>query len=169
MEKRTSPIDRRRIRRGYTLIEAMLASTLLSVTVLAISGTLSASYAQQTYAKERKNALTSGAQLMDEMTALPIDGAAVNDPSIMAYNNYSDAAAAERSKSVTNTASTSAAAAADDTTAAHRLVTVTRKTSLGGATSSTGDFAIVGVQVQTGNQTVQFKRLVTKAESEATR
>ncbi len=150
-------------------MEAMIASVLLAVTVIAVSGAISASYAQEAYAARRMDALKSGAQLIDEVSALPIDPASASNPSIMGYNAYTDTAPIEQLKSVVGT-STSTTSATSSTTAqkAKRTLQVVRKTSLAGATSAAGDFAIVGVVVDNGDQQVKLKRLVTSAEATAT-
>lgn len=171
MGKRTSATSRRARSRfhrsGFTLVEAIFASTLLAVTVVAISGVISASYAQDQYAEQRRAALTSGSQLLNEVTALPIDATDASSPSIMGYSSYVDQAAIEQLTSVVN--STGVVATANDAKSAKRSVKVERKSSLNGASSPTGDFAVVGVTVENGEQNVTIKRLVTAAESTATR
>lgn len=157
----------RRARRGFTLVEAMFASVLLAVTVVAISGAISASYAQDHYAEQRRLALLSGSQLLNEVTSLPIDGATATDPSIMKYNNYTDEAAIQDLTSVVG--GTVAATAAEDAKSATRTINVDRKVSLNGTASATGDFTVVGVSVENARQNVTLKRLVTSAESAAVR
>lgn len=174
MANRTSNTKQRpcRARQGYTLVECMLASTLLCVTVVAVSGAISASYAQDEFAAQRQKALATASQLLDEVTALPIDAASVNDPSIMKYNSYSDQTAAGALASVVSAAANTVAHAAgtsstNSTEDATRRVTVQRKSALNAASGSTGDFAIVGVAVENGGESVTIKRLVTAAEADA--
>lgn len=178
MGKPTSSIERSRIvRRGYTLVEAMIASALLSVSVLAISGAISASYAQDEYAREKREALSSSSQLLEEVTSLPIDAATAGDASIMNYSNYTDEAAINELTTVVTTSTQVVAATtfsaveegAPTPKKAKRKITVKRRVSPTGAESATGDFAIVGVAVQQGDHEVQVSRLVTAAEANATR
>ncbi len=170
MGKPTSHIDLlrspgRRVQscRGYTLIEAMLASVLLSVTVLAVSGAISASYSQDEYAAQHRAALASGTQLLDEISALPLD-AAGTDPSVNKYATYSDEADIADLKSVVGT---STASASTSEKKAKRTVSVVRKTGPSGADSATGDFATVCVVVQNSNEDVCVKRMITSAEANA--
>lgn len=173
MGKRTFNTDRQRpgARRGFTLVESIIASALLSVTVVAVSGAISASYAQDQYAADRAAALKSGTQLLNEVSALPLDAASAANPSIMKYASYTDEAAIGTLRSVVDGVAQAVVVEdePENRREAKRTVTVERKTSLNGASSSTGDFAIVGVNVKNGTQTVKLKRLVTSAESSATR
>lgn len=167
---------RRCAKRGYTLVEAMIASTLLSVSVVAISGAINASYAHDQFARDKQLALASGAQLLDELTALPIDSATAGNPSIMTYSTYSDEGAINELTSVVSTTAPQAAAAAvaqaDSTDAAaqrvaKRKVSVKRRASSTGSESATGDFALVAVEVKQGEQAVTIRRMVTAAEATA--
>lgn len=80
----------RRNRRGYTLIEGMLASLLLAASALGIGGAMQASYEHDRYCQQRRDALESGRRLMDEVTALPLDPQQAGQPSISGLSPYSD-------------------------------------------------------------------------------
>jgi Tfp pilus assembly protein PilV len=57
---------------GFTLIEAMLASLVLGISVVGIGGVLATSYQQGVVRRETANAMSLGKQLMDEIVALPL-------------------------------------------------------------------------------------------------
>ena len=61
------------MRRGYTLAEAMIASVVLSISVIGISATLSASYRQSNVCGNNNSALALAQQLMEEIASKPID------------------------------------------------------------------------------------------------
>ena len=59
-------------RRGYTLAESLIASVVLAIAIVAISGTLAASYQQNTTRGNTTTAINLAQQLMEEITAKPI-------------------------------------------------------------------------------------------------
>src|SRR5277367_5149234 len=82
-------------RSGFTLVEAMCASVVLTIAVLGLSGTLAASYQQTIAMHESATAVALGRQLLEEITAYPftVSGSApANRPfnSISQYNGYTD-------------------------------------------------------------------------------
>jgi len=60
-------------RGGFTLAEAMIASVLLAASVVAIAGTLAASYKQSTVRGNTTTALALGQQLMEEISSKPFE------------------------------------------------------------------------------------------------
>ena len=159
----------RSVRRGYTLVEAMLASALLSVSVVAVSGAISASYAQEEFARHRRNALQGGTQLLDEIAALQMESAIPTEKSVVMYNAFEDQAMTGESGSIMSGDAVSPPMNTPDSMKSTRRVAIKRMTSLHGTESATGDFAIVNVTVDNGNQAITLKRLVTIAETNAMR
>jgi Tfp pilus assembly protein PilV len=145
----------------------MIATVLLAVSVMAISGAITASYSQDQYARDRRAALASGAQLLDEVTALPIDSANSGNPSIMQYSTFTDQATVGNLTSVVSGVSNPVSTASAKK--ATRKVSVKRMASLSGVDNATGDFAVVGVEVDNGGEAITVNRLVTAAEANATR
>jgi hypothetical protein len=112
---------------------------------------------------------------LDEITALPIDSAVAGDPSIMKYSTYTDEAVVSALNSIVSSAANAAAngASASSGTStsetATRVVSVERKSSIGSASGPSGDFAIVGVNVDNGGQSISITRLVSSAEADASK
>jgi prepilin-type N-terminal cleavage/methylation domain-containing protein len=86
-------------RRGFTLIEAMFASVVLTIGVLGLSGTLAASYQQTIAMRQNATAVALGRQLLDEIAALPDNTAPstgtapavrTSFTSVGQYNGYTD-------------------------------------------------------------------------------
>jgi type II secretory pathway pseudopilin PulG len=63
-------------RRAFTLVEATIASVVLSVCVVALSTTLSASYQQNRTRGQSGTAIVLAQQLMEEIASKPIDAPA---------------------------------------------------------------------------------------------
>jgi len=63
---------RRTRRAGYTLAESLIASVVLAIAIVAISGTLAASYQQNTTRGNTTTAINLAQQLMEEIAAKPI-------------------------------------------------------------------------------------------------
>lgn len=242
--RRVNQLPRRqhRVRSGgYTLIEGLIASTILSASVIGIAGAMTASYAHDEHVNVRAAASMMAQQLLSEVTALPLNASA-GEPSISDYNGYADTASTSTSSSVTarqnaptggttaastkanngngsaaratvltsvlnavggivnsvvnpaasnasstspviggTTASTSNAAAPTNNstvtvsttqppTKVRRAVTVKRTATPNGATSTTGDFAVVTVTATADDGSViTLKRMVSAAESTANR
>ena len=74
MARSTATISRRRPlgAGGYTLAESLIASVVLAIAIVAIAGTLSASYQQNTVRGNTTTALALAQQLMEEIAAKPI-------------------------------------------------------------------------------------------------
>lgn len=59
--------------RGYTLAESLIASVVLAIAIVAIAGTLAASYQQNAIRGNTTSAMNLARQLMEEIAAKPID------------------------------------------------------------------------------------------------
>jgi len=70
-------------RRGFTLLEGLLAAVVLAILVLGVCGTLSESYKQSEFTAANAAAVSLARQLADEITWSPYT-------QISSYNNYSD-------------------------------------------------------------------------------
>ena len=78
MARSTATINRPRALRalragGFTLAESLIASVVLAIAIVAIAGTLAASYQQNNVRGNTTTALTLAQQLMEEIAAKPID------------------------------------------------------------------------------------------------
>ena len=103
MACRTSTTNRRQ-RRGFSIAEALIASTILAIAVVGIAGPLGAASQQAKVVRERATALVLARQLMEEITAKPLwDGGTTCRPgpesgelgranfdSADDYHNYND-------------------------------------------------------------------------------
>jgi prepilin-type N-terminal cleavage/methylation domain-containing protein len=137
-------------RRGFTLLEGLVASVILVILVIGVAGALSASYQQSQSVSTSSAAVTLGRQLVDEIVAKPFvptdalgtgGGTRSTFTDVNAFNDYSDSSSAlpllgGGSLDVTGTQNYSRAAS----------VTVGAKPSIDTA-SPTGDFGIVTVTV----------------------
>ena len=81
-----------RLRRaaGYTLVESMIASVLLAVSVIGVSGTILSSYAHDQQSIAQGDAVAAAETLMSELTALPFTAGSANDVGLMDFATYSD-------------------------------------------------------------------------------
>jgi type II secretory pathway pseudopilin PulG len=59
-------------RRGFTLAESLLASTVLAIAVIGVAATLSASHAQDSAVQTNSQAVAVARQLMEEVAAKPL-------------------------------------------------------------------------------------------------
>ena len=92
--RRTSATERRRhARAGFTLVEAMMASVILSVSVVGVSSTILASYASDVQSARQHDAVRAAQSLQDELTGLPMDAPSTSDVGLMDFANYSDSLA----------------------------------------------------------------------------
>lgn len=91
-ERRTSLRHRRRRsnRGGFTLVESMIASSLLAASVVGVSGTILASYDNDQQSISQRDATVAAESLMDELTALPFESATATDVSLSDFASYSD-------------------------------------------------------------------------------
>lgn len=174
--------SRHHVRRGFTLLESLLAAVVLAVAVLAVAGTLSAS-SQQTAATTRDfTALSLGRQLMEEVAARAFAGdvPSGSDQPGFTYQNdrsrYDDHAdfngywdtctvATDGTVSIVPGTANSASPAAAPTQAAtlRRSVFVQYRSAPDGASVPGGDLAVVTVTVsRPGAEPIRFRRLFTR-------
>jgi len=166
---RKSKIENRKSKTppGFTLVEGLIAATVLAVAVVGIMGPVSASFQQRRFAQETLQATALLRQLMEEVISRPFvdptDGSVNPGPepdetarpafdNIDDYHGYSDASDALR--------------LLDGQTLAlsggrfQRQVSVTYRAAPGSTVSAPGDFALVTVTVTTpGGHTVTAQRL----------
>jgi prepilin-type N-terminal cleavage/methylation domain-containing protein len=164
------------IPRGFTLVEAMVASVVLAVAVLGASTAIVASQQQNLVQQEDSAAVALARQLIEEIASRPLSlpdatpgWPTVTDRSsydtISDYSGYTDTVTLPiyHTNSVSNTANFTSALPAGTpiTTGASsvalganqylRTVIVTYPTSIFGATVTSGDFAVVVVTVHGAN------------------
>ena len=166
MACRTSNISQR----GFSIAEAMMASTLLAIAVVGIAGPLGAASEQSKQGEERGAALVLARELMEEIIAKPLcDGgttchlgpeAGETDRSKFDsaddYHLFHDT-----TKELKNLAGQTIGFSQDWVYT--RDVTVEYRTSPTGASVSAGDFGLVTVSVTTPHkQVVQIWRLLCK-------
>jgi hypothetical protein len=173
MACRTSSIDSRRplgSRRGFSVAEAMMASTLLAIAVVGIAGPLGAASEQSRMGAERGAALILARELMEEIVAKPLcDGGATchlgpesgesarsKFDSADDYHLYHDT-----TKELKDLSGQELAFSTDSVY--ERDVTVEYRTSPGGSATTSGDYAVVSVNITTPHkQVVQIWRLLTR-------
>jgi prepilin-type N-terminal cleavage/methylation domain-containing protein len=184
MASRTSSTDlpprpRRNRRGGFTLAECLIASVVLAIAVIAVSGSIVASQSQNTAQVEDTMALNLARQLMEEIAAVPLSTAdssswpsltdrtqydRVND-----FNGYSDIVKIplRRSSSSSLSGTVSLSSARPSVTVVtsgsptlgteqyRRTVSITYPTTpFSGATVTAGDFAVVTITVRSGSGVV---------------
>lgn len=193
MARRTPSIDRchglRRNSRshGFTLAESLIASVVLAVAVVAVSGAIVASQSQTSAHEQDIVAVSLARQLMEEIVARPLANPdttsgfptitdrstydAVND-----FSGYTDTVSfpVQRSSTLASATFSSALPTATVITAVNpnihlnpqqysRIVTITYPTSPFGASVTAGDFAVVKVNVQgAGTGSAVISRVVAK-------
>lgn len=112
-----SATERRRPRRGFTLVESMMASVLLAFSVVGVSGVILSSYAHDRQSIARRDAVAAANALMSELTALPFVAGSATDVGLTDFSSYSDTTTSSNGKSATaqaaqNKGKTTAAATA---------------------------------------------------------
>jgi hypothetical protein len=161
-----------------------VASVVLAVAVVGVSGAIVASQQQINAQEEDSVAVELGRQLMEDIASLPVNpsDATAGWPtvtnrslydSVIDYNNYQEVISVPIRRSVTasdaGTFSTAAPPATVYTGALpalnpqqfSRKVSVTYPTSIFGQTVASGEFAVITVTVQGGGGTnVQLSRIV---------
>jgi Tfp pilus assembly protein PilV len=145
--------SRRAARRGFTLVEGLMASVILAAAVIGIAGSLGASYKQNSVTEDSGVALDLARELMEEVSAKPFDPPsgtnAAGYPSVTDrklydtiddYNGYHDSSDAIPMWN-------GSTIDAGNGTVYTRSVTVTAGSRPTGYTGSTSDFALVTVTV----------------------
>jgi Tfp pilus assembly protein PilV len=169
MAFRTPAIDRSRAG-GFTLVEAMMASVVLSILVFGMGGELVASHEQTAALQQSATAVALGRQLLDEIVCKPLANptSGITTPTTTAlmeprsqfvavgdYNLYTDSGSALSMLSGTTVDATGGQTYT-------RSVTVKLGALPGGdSVSPASDFALVTVSVTPpAGQTVQLQRVV---------
>lgn len=167
---RRPPRPARRGRPAFTLAESLIASVVLALGVVGLSGTLAGSYQQTTALRQTATAVALGRQLLEEIAAKPLadptTGSTATGPgpgetsralfdNVGDYDRYTDA----------STAMPTLAGGSVDATGGEvytRQVSVSLGASPTGDSTSPGtDFALVTVTVTTpAGQTVWLSRVV---------
>ncbi len=158
-------------RSGFTLIEAMIASTIVAVAVIGVAGLMASSAGQAQYAAETANAIALGRQLMEEIAAKPlIDptdgsrtlGAEAGETSRTLFDNVDDYHGYLDATTAIKTA-TGDWYVLGDGQKYERRVRVQYLTSPSGPADPNGDFALVTVTITTPGATpVVLKQIMTK-------
>jgi Tfp pilus assembly protein PilV len=161
-------------RGGYTLAESLIASVVLAIAIVAISGTLAASYQQNTTRGETTTALNLAQQLMEEIAAKPIARPAdqVNQPgwpqgqadrrlydTVDDYNGYADFSGSIQAADGTTVNLSNGSAGSFQ-----RSVTVQSGAVPAGLTGPPADFVMVTVTVTMPNNqnNVSVSQLITR-------
>ncbi|MFT3785244.1 MAG: prepilin-type N-terminal cleavage/methylation domain-containing protein [Tepidisphaeraceae bacterium] len=154
-----SRTDRHRAR-GFTLMESMFASVVLALGVVAIATTTTASYSQERFAEERRQGTELAQQLMEQISGMPIDPPIAGAPAIKNYNGFTDTVRTGDMPTTVSTTSTTPDPSAAATTFVRR-VAVQRFDSLSTANATTGQLALVTIDVTTPlGQTVRLRKLI---------
>lgn len=174
-------------RRGTSLVEGLIASVLLATSVVGISGVIASSYQIQTQVQLRRDAAVAGREVMETVTALPLDPATVGQSSLADFQPASQTTTTTTTTGLLGGilpsvninllgigisiggSSSAPKATPAALAAAAPTISVDRRATLNGTTSATGDFALVTVLVPTdGKQApLKLRRLVTSAEAAA--
>lgn len=168
MASRTSTINRRRT--GFSIAEAMVASTVLAIAVVGIAGPLGAASEQAKVLKERGTALVLARELMEEIAAKPLcDGGTTcrlgpesgetdrsKFDSADDYHLYHDSTSGLKNLS-------GQSVGFDPNSTYSRDVAVEYRNSASGSATASGDYGLVTVSVTTPHkQVVKLSRLLCK-------
>lgn len=160
----------RRRRRGFSMAEALMASTVLAIAVVGIAGPLGASSEQSRLGNERATALVLARELMEEIVAKPLcDGGTTchlgpesgesdrsKFDSADDYSGYHDTTTSMKTLS-------GVSINYDANQVYTRDVAVEYRATLNGVSASSGDFGVVTVSVTTPHkQVVKVSRLLCK-------
>jgi prepilin-type N-terminal cleavage/methylation domain-containing protein len=172
---------------GFTLAESLIASVVLAIAIVGVSGTITASQNQTASHETTSIAGSLARELMEEVCALPlklpdntpgwpgnVTNRALYD-TIDDFRGYTDTVTASVARTSTSSLGTFNSASPPSTVVASgiaptptggqftRQVTVTYPTTVFSASDASGDFAIVTVTVTgMGGAPVTLSRLVTK-------
>jgi Tfp pilus assembly protein PilV len=158
---------------GFTLVESMIAATLLGAAVVGIMGPLCASHAQTQSMRDNAICLTLDRELLEEIVAKPYlspTGTEPTGPGNLTsraqytaagdYNTYSDT-----TTSLTSLAGASVTIVSGETYS--RKVVVQYQTSRTGSSSTSGDYALVTVTATAPSGiSVSLSRMVTRMKVE---
>ncbi|CAN5695775.1 hypothetical protein BH09PLA1_BH09PLA1_30740 [soil metagenome] len=142
---------RGRTRVGFTLVECLIASVVLAVTVLGICGALTAASRQSEAMEVDVRTLSLARQLMERIASCPFDPPATNDqPGWGAGNTNSSQYDDVRDFSGLDDQIAAAGGSAQrltDTIGFRRQVAVEFRTSPSGVSNPAGDFALISVTI----------------------
>jgi prepilin-type N-terminal cleavage/methylation domain-containing protein len=154
--ERTTQLTKTQARRGFTLLEALIASVVLVVLALGVVAVISTSYEQSESVRATSTGVTLARQLTDEIVSKPFNsGDALGAGSyttrsqytVSSYNGYQDSSTA-----ITPYAGgTAVDATGSDIYTRTCAVTVGAKASGTGISASSTNFAIVTVNVTCPN------------------
>jgi prepilin-type N-terminal cleavage/methylation domain-containing protein len=176
MARRTRSIERRR---GFTLAESLMASTVLAAAVVAMIAPLCASHRQAEAMTEATTATGLARQLLEEIAAKPFDdpngatqlGPEAGETSRALYNNtddydgYTDATIAAGGVGQIAMLDGSTVSIANGQ-GYLRSVTVRYLSGRAGPVAATGEYALVTVTVTApSGRLVQLQRVVTHVKS----
>jgi Tfp pilus assembly protein PilV len=148
-------------RRGFLLIEAMIATVVLAVAALGITSLLLSAHEQQESIRETNTATLLGRQLMEEIAAKPFGPATpIVARSLMTYanqyNGYQD------STTAMTTLGTAETITPGDGELYSRQVTITAAATPTGSTAPTNDLQLITITVATpSGKSVVLTRLLT--------
>ena len=167
-------MNRSACRRGFTLVESMIAATILGAAIVGTMGPLLASTHQTQAMWENSTSLALARELLEEVAAMPYldpDGTQRAGPranqttrqqytSIGDYNGYKDT-----TNALASMEGTTLNIGAESTYT--RGISVQYMTSVSGSSSVSGDYALVTVTVTTPSGTsVTLSRMVTRQKME---
>ena len=170
---RPSPITnsilaRRNSHRGFTLAECLIASVVLSVTVLGVCGALASASAQIDALEVETHCMSMARQLMEEVAARSFDPPASNDNAGWSsgnqqrgqYDNIADFDGVVEYIDPMSTATTLA-----DTLEIMRTVSVEFRSTPSGGTLGTDNFALITVTVTPSSHAGPFtlRRVVARS------
>ena len=175
MACRTSSINGPRARRtrrrcGFSIAEALIASTVLAIAVVAIAGPLGASSEQSRLGNERSTALVLARELMEEISSKPLcDGGTTchlgpesGESDRSKFDSADDYAGYhDTTKDIKTLGGQSLNY--DSNQLYSRDVTVEYRSAINGSSATSGDFGVVTVSVTTPHkQVVKISRLLCK-------
>lgn len=158
---------RRRRLRGFTLGECLIASVLLSLTVLGVCGALSAASTQMDSMEVEAYCMSMAKQLAEEIAARSFDPPAVGDHAGWSGGNHQRAQydnIADYNGLVEYIDPVSPASRVTDALEFSRSVSVQFRTSPTGAVNAAGDFAMITITVTPSARAEPFtlRRLVAR-------
>jgi Tfp pilus assembly protein PilV len=172
LARHTRSTKQRRLRRGFTLAEALIASVFLAIAVLGVSGTLSAASQEAQNLTNNANCQSLARELIEEIssksyTAQPNPGYLAGGLNRASYDDIADYKSYTDSTTATGGMKTLEGTTIDfgDNTTYSRTVALEFRASPSGAAAASGDFAMVTVTVTAGSGvSVQLQRMLGNAQ-----
>jgi len=139
-------------RRGFSLAESLIASTVLAIAVAAVSVSTTAAFQNDKYVEETNTAVLLGRELMEQIAATAFEN--LDD-----FSNYTDTSVAIRTSDAGNAGTTNTTASLVYT----RNVTLTYRATYDGAETTSGPIATVKVVVAApSGRSITLTRLLTE-------